>query len=161
MRSSVLVHQCLHWFSFGWGRKEGGSSVEKVFRLLLLGRGVLSDTVPPSHPQPAAAGAASHLKLNHRRRRAEGEGQAPWGLMAGGRRNGHWVLCWLSALLTVERVSGASGLYTGAHTSPFPASGVKQIPVVDVSIQAESWHQVGVNSSKQQMFIGHLLCARH
>lgn len=51
--------------------------------------------------------------------------------MAGGRRNGHWVLCWLSALLTVERVSGASGLYTGAHTSPFPASGVKQIPVVD------------------------------
>lgn len=52
--------------------------------------------------------------------------------MAGGRRNGHWVPCWLCVLLMVERVSGASGLSTGAHTSPpFPASGVNQTPVVD------------------------------
>ncbi|EPQ01937.1 Sodium/potassium/calcium exchanger 6 [Myotis brandtii] len=52
--------------------------------------------------------------------------------MAGGRRNGHWVLCWLCVLLMVDRVSVASGLSTGAHTSPpFPASGVNQTPVVD------------------------------
>ncbi|CAK6440383.1 unnamed protein product [Pipistrellus nathusii] len=52
--------------------------------------------------------------------------------MAGGRRNGHRVLCWLCVLLTVERVPGAWGLSTEAHTSPpFPASGVNQTPVVD------------------------------
>ncbi|XP_070256058.1 mitochondrial sodium/calcium exchanger protein [Myotis yumanensis] len=52
--------------------------------------------------------------------------------MAGGRQNGHWVLCWLCVLLMVDRVSVASGLSTGAHTSPpFPASGVNQTPVVD------------------------------
>lgn len=63
-----------------------------------------------------------------------GEGRAPWGLMAGGRRNnGHRALCWLCVLLAVERVSGARGLSTGAHTGPpFPASGVvNQTPVVD------------------------------
>nr|KAF6266973.1 solute carrier family 8 member B1 [Pipistrellus kuhlii] len=52
--------------------------------------------------------------------------------MAGGRQNGHRVLCWLCLLLTVERVPGAWGLSTGAHTSPpFPASGVNQTSVVD------------------------------
>ncbi|XP_015422766.1 PREDICTED: sodium/potassium/calcium exchanger 6, mitochondrial [Myotis davidii] len=52
--------------------------------------------------------------------------------MAGRRRNGHWVLCWLCVLLMVDRVSVASGLSTGAHTSPpFPASPVNQTPVVD------------------------------
>lgn len=52
--------------------------------------------------------------------------------MAGGRRNGLWVLCWPCVLLMVERVSVASGQSTGAHTSPpFPASGVHQTPVVD------------------------------
>lgn len=52
--------------------------------------------------------------------------------MAGRRRNGHWVLCWLCVLLMVDRVSVASGLSTGAHTSPpFPASRVNQTPVVD------------------------------
>lgn len=47
--------QCgfLHWFFSDWGRREGRASVEKVFRPLLPGLGVFSDTGSPSHPQPA------------------------------------------------------------------------------------------------------------
>lgn len=68
--------------------------------------------------------------------------------MAGRRRNGHWVLCWLCVLLMVDRVSVASGLSTGAHTSPpFPASRVNQTPVVDC-------HDVcGLNASDRCDFV--------
>lgn len=69
----------------------------------------------------------------------------------------HWVLHLLCLLLMVETMSGASGPSTGAHTTPeFPASGVNQSPVVDVSIQAGSCYQVGLYSSNQQIFIEHL-----
>lgn len=71
-------------------------------------------------------------------------GQAQWGLMAGRQLRPHWVLHLLHALLMMETMSGASSPSIGAHTSPeFPASGVDQSPVVDVSIQAGSCRQVG------------------
>lgn len=85
-----------------------------------------------------------------------------WGLMAGRQLILHWVLHLLCVLLMVRTVSGASSPSTGTHTSPeFPASGVNQTPVVDVSILTGSWHLVGVYSSNQQIAIEHLLCARH
>lgn len=64
--------------------------------------------------------------------------------MAGPGPNLPWVLHLLCMLLMLGTGSAASSPPTEAHTSPeFPASGVNQTRVVDVSIQAGSWHQVG------------------
>lgn len=92
----------------------------------------------------------------------ESEGRAPWGLMSGWQLNSHRVLRLFRVLLMVEMVPGARGPFTGAHMSPvFSASDAKQTSMVDVYIQVRSWHQVGVYSSNQQLFIECLLCARY
>lgn len=65
-------------------------------------------------------------------------------MMAGGLLNLCWVLSVLQVLLMVQTVSGARGPSTGPRgSSQFPASGVNQTLLVDVSIQARQWHQVG------------------
>lgn len=90
---------------------------------------------------------------------AESEGQASWGLVARGLLNLYWVLSWVCVLLMVETVSGARGPSAGTRiSSQFPASGVNQSPVVDVSVQVGNWHQVGVYSANQ-VCIEHLLCS--
>lgn len=64
--------------------------------------------------------------------------------MAGRQLNVHWVLHLLCVLL-MGTVSRAGGLSMGTHTIPeFPASGLNQTLVVDVSIHAGSWHRRGV-----------------
>lgn len=64
--------------------------------------------------------------------------------MAGGLLNVYWVLSLLCVLQMVETVSGARAPSAGAHiSSQFPASGVSQTGVVDVSIHSGNWYQVG------------------
>lgn len=92
---------------------------------------------------------------------AEGEGesagQAPWGPMTGRQKDLHWVLSLFLVLRMVETVSGARGPFTGTHmSSPFSASDVKQTPTVDVYIQVGSWHQAGVYSPNQRIFVARL-----
>ena len=97
---------------------------------------------------------------------AEGEGesvgQAPWGPMTGRQKDLYWVLSLFLMLRMVETVSGARGPFTGTHmSSPFSASDVKQTPTVDVYIQVGSWHQAGVYSPNQRIFVASLLCGRY
>lgn len=81
--------------------------------------------------------------------------------MAGGLLNVSWVLRLLCVLQMVETVSGARAPSSGSHiSSQFPASGVSQTSVVDVSIHAGNWYQVGTYSD-DLVFTEHLLCTRH
>nr|XP_030716339.1 mitochondrial sodium/calcium exchanger protein isoform X1 [Globicephala melas] len=83
---------------------------------------------------------------------AESEGQAPWGLVARGLLNLYWVLSWVCVLLMVETVSGAGGPSAGTRiSSQFPASGVNQSPVVDVSVQCRE--VCGLNASSRCDFV--------
>lgn len=61
-----------------------------------------------------------------------------------------WALSVLCVLLMAETVSGARDSSTGAHISPkFPASGVNQTAVVDVSIPIGTWGWMGLCSSNR------------
>ena len=81
--------------------------------------------------------------------------------MAGGLLNVSWVLSLLCVLQMVETVSGARAPSAGAHiSSQFPASGVSPTGVVDVSIHAANWYQVGMYSH-DLVFTEHLQCTKH
>ncbi|XP_059975641.1 mitochondrial sodium/calcium exchanger protein isoform X1 [Mesoplodon densirostris] len=72
--------------------------------------------------------------------------------MARGLLNLYWVLRWLCVLLMVETVSGAGGPSAGTRiSSQFPASGVNQSPVVDVSVQCRE--VCGLNASNRCDFV--------
>lgn len=61
--------------------------------------------------------------------------------MAGGLLNVYWVLTLLCVLQMVETVCGARAPFAGAHiSSQFPASGVSQTGMVDVSIHSGNWY---------------------
>lgn len=136
---------------------------EAVFRPLLWGPMVWSSvTLPLSHSYPAGLWRCQLFGTETLTEgEASGEGRAPWGLMAGGLLNVSWVLSLLCVLQMVETVSGARAPSVGAHiSSPFPAAGVSQTSVVDVSIHAGNWYQAGMYSD-DLVFTEHLLCTRH